>query len=122
MSKTKKESKKTLPKDEVVVEKEPKDVKSQLTAFVEKSHTIISKYLLLFAVATSSITVIGALLLSQHYINPTRDEQVYTDGQSQVNYRQIDQEKLQTLENSLEETSVTVEPEFVPNRRNPFSE
>lgn len=121
-AKEKKTTKEKEVAENLVVEKDKKDLKAQLLTYTEKTHDVISKYLLLFAVAISSFTIIGALLLSQHYINPERDEQIYNDGESQISFKEIDKDKLKTLEDSLEDTSVEVETEFVPNRKNPFSE
>lgn len=116
------DSKKSHTTKEVVVEKDSQDIKAQFVTLVENTHSLISRYLLLFAVATSSLTVIIALLISQHYINPVRDEQVYTEGTSQTSFKEIDKEKLKTLEESLDNTNLEVETDFVPNRNNPFSE
>lgn len=103
-------------------EKEKQDLKTQLADLGEKSQKFFNKYLLLVAMATSSLTVIAAILIAQSYINPVRDENIYIEGESQISFKQIDQEKLDTLRDSLDSSRVNVETDFVPNRNNPFSE
>lgn len=115
-------NKKNTPEDIVSIDNKDTDLKSQFTSVIEKSHSFISKYILLFTVTVSSLTIIIALLISQHYINPVRDEQVYNEGEAQISFKEINQDKLKTLQESLETSNVEVGTDFVPDRTNPFAE
>jgi hypothetical protein len=88
---------------------------SKITSFASRR-----KFLTVFIIASAA--VLAALLKSQAYINPTRNEARYEEEKLKINYSTIDQEIVSKLSKTQEDKNIEVDPQLVPNRSNPFSE
>ena len=78
------------------------------------------RFLLIFLIA--SCAVMFALLQTRTYLNPSRDEDVYTELKTGVNYSEIDNDVVEKLQSTQDDEDIQVDANFVPNRSNPFSE
>lgn len=102
--------------------KQKKSTKTLLLVYVNglvgfvRAHGI----LIMFLIAGGAIGF--ALLRSQAYLNPPRDEAKYQELSAGVNYSKIDYTLVKKLESALNDTDVTVTQKLAPNRNNPFSE
>lgn len=99
-----------------------KDPQAQAVETLEKVYVFINRYILLFVILLSSGTIIGAILFTQRFLDPKRDETAYLEQSSSIIYQEIDKEKLKTLEESLDNSSVDVPTDYTPGRSNPFVE
>ena len=63
-----------------------------------------------------------SLLQTRTYLNPTRDESLYTELSTGINYNGIDEEIVEKLKSTQNDQEVLVEADLVPNRNNPFNE
>ena len=120
MSKTAKKTNKSKSDDSF--KRTPKELRLQFTSVAEKPYSFINRHMLLVSIILTALILILLLLIIQKNTSPTRNDTAYTDGLSGIGYKEIDKEKLKTLEESLESSSVEVQTNFVPNRSNPFSE
>lgn len=96
--------------------------KQELVAILNKTSIFMSKYRLLIIFLISSLAVLTALLQTNSLLNPVRNETRYSEGIQGIKYTTIDQEIVDKLENSLNDKDITVNPQLVPDRNNPFTE
>lgn len=73
-------------------------------------------------VVVAGVAIGFSLLRSRAYLNPTRNENHYSDVTGSTNVSSIDVKLVNKLEAALGDTDVTVNPALAPNRSNPFSE
>lgn len=69
-----------------------------------------------------SAVLIFALLQSRTYLNPERNEARYEEERLKINYATIDEEVVNEIKATLDDKNITVDSNFVPDRRNPFAE
>lgn len=102
--------------------KQKKPTKTLLLAYVSGLVKVVKAHgvLIMFLVAGGAIGF--ALLRSQNYLNPPRDEAKYQELSAGVSYSKIDYTLVKKLESALSDTDVTVTQNLAPNRNNPFSE
>jgi hypothetical protein len=101
------------------------DLKTQLSAFVKKFEAItsfVARHTVLVFFMIASLAILAALLQSRSYLDPARDEQIYSEGVSGIQYKTIDEETLDALLASEQDEQIEVNPALVPGRDNPFAE
>lgn len=87
----------------------------QSVGFISKHRTVIM-------VIVASAAVIAAIMQTQNYLNPARNELKYTELKSSVTTKSINQEILTKLQATQEDKTESVDSNFVPDRKNPFTE
>ncbi len=71
----------------------------------------------------SGVSVMIALLQTGLYLNPARNDTKFNEEKLKINYSTIDQEVVDKLRDSSQQSaSFEIDPQFVPNRSNPFAE
>lgn len=101
------------------------DLKGQLNTLAkryEKITSFFASHAVFLFIIIASLAILAALLQSRSYLYPTRDEQKYTEGISEINYKSIDEEALKQLAESDNDPVIEVNPALVPDRNNPFAE
>jgi hypothetical protein len=76
---------------------------------------------------TVVFTIVGAaiafaLLQTRAYLNPTRNEDRYREGQAKLNFKSIDYTVVEKLQATQDDEKQTVEKNLDEGRTNPFSE
>lgn len=101
------------------------DLSASLTKLSTSSKAILhflSKHRILLVIAISSAAIMLALFETRSYLDPTRDEAVYTELSTGINYSGIDEDIVEKLKTTQEDEEIIVDTNFVPDRNNPFSE
>ncbi len=115
-----------MKKKDKSIKKSPRVKKINTSLDLKKNsrqfQTFLNKHNFLVLVLFSGLMLTIAITVSQKYLKPIRDENAYNKGLSEIIIKQIDQQKLQELTNSLDDTKIDVGPNFVPDRDNPFAE
>jgi hypothetical protein len=88
---------------------------SDLIAYITKHRTVI----IIFVASTA---IIAALMQTQSYLNPARNEDKYNENKSSITTKTIDEEKLEKLQAIQQDKIESVDSSFVPDRSNPFVE
>jgi hypothetical protein len=70
----------------------------------------------------SSIAIVLALMQTRSYLNPTRDEAIYTELSAEINYKGIDESIVKKLQSTQGDEEIQVDAILVPDRNNPFNE
>lgn len=102
--------------------KQKKPTIALLLVYVKKLIKMVRAHgiFIMFLIAGGAIGF--ALLRSQAYLNPPRDEAKYQELSAGVSYSKIDYTLVNKLQAALKDTDVTVTQNLAPNRNNPFSE
>jgi len=95
---------------------------SRVTASSKEIIHFMTKHRILFVFIISSLAIMLSLLQTRTYLNPTRDESLYTELSTGINYNGIDEEIVEKLKSTQNDQEVLVEADLVPNRNNPFNE
>jgi hypothetical protein len=102
---------------------------SNLKSLLEKSEnkgsdliSYISKHRTVIIVFVACIAILAALMQTQSYLNPVRNEDKYTEVKSSISAKKIDEEKLEKLQTTEQDGDTSVDSNFVPDRSNPFTE
>jgi len=82
----------------------------------------LTKHRILLVFTISSIAIMLSLLQTRTYLNPTRDENVYTELSTGINYNGIDEDIVEKLRSTQNDQEIQVDANLVPNRNNPFNE
>ena len=82
----------------------------------------LSKHRALLIIVISSVAVIFALSQTREYLNPSRNEDIYTELSAGINYRGIDQDIVEKLQSTQSDQDIQVDANLVPDRSNPFNE
>lgn len=82
----------------------------------------ISKHRTVILVLVACIAILAALMQTQSYLNPKRNEDKYTEIKSSISAKKIDDEKLEKLQTTQQDKTESVDSNFVPDRSNPFTE
>jgi cell division protein YceG involved in septum cleavage len=99
-----------------------KNIFSNAQSSGAKSIDFISRHRTVIVILVVCFAVIAALLQTQSYLNPTRNEDKYTEVITSVNPKKIDQEIVAKLEETQNDQNSSVDSSFVPDRNNPFAE
>ena len=102
---------------------------SDVKEIIEKSENTglravgyVSKHRTVIIVVVICAAVLAAIVQTQSYLNPTRNEAKYTELKSSFNTKSIDNETLEKLQATQSDKTETVDSNFVPDRNNPFTE
>lgn len=101
------------------------DTKKSTDNLMKQSEAIVAfvtKHRIVIVFALAGAAILAALIQSNSYLNPPRNEAIYQDGVLLINYSQIDQEVVEKLRSSQNFTDIEIISDFVPNRDNPFVE
>lgn len=82
----------------------------------------LGKHRILIVIIISSAAIVFALFETRSYLNPGRDESIYTELSTGINYSGIDQDTVEKLRSTQNDQEILVDSNFVPDRNNPFSE
>jgi uncharacterized membrane protein affecting hemolysin expression len=88
---------------------------SRVLNFISKHRTVIVIF-----IACSA--VILAVLQTQNYLNPDRNEDKYLETKSSLTIRELDQSIIEKLEKTQSDIENTADSNFVTDRTNPFAE
>ena len=111
-----------MKKKSKAVKKQHVSLKEQLTHAVKSTQAKLTGHgvFIMFVIAGAAIGF--ALYRSSTYLNPNRNENHYQEVSANNSYSKIDYTLVDKLQDALNDTDVTVNPELAPNRSNPFSE
>lgn len=84
-------------------------------AYITKHRTVI-------IVFVASTAILAALIQTQSYLNPARNEDKYTEIKATISAKKIDKTKLEKLQTTQQDKAESVDSNFVPDRSNPFTE
>jgi fumarate reductase subunit C len=98
--------------------KELDKIKNSSTKYID----FIYKNQVFIVLVVCSAVLIFALLQSRTYLNPERNEVRYEEERLKINYSTIDEEIVNEIRATLDDKNITVDSNFVPDRRNPFAE
>ena len=82
----------------------------------------MSRYRVIVTVSVACGAILFAVFQTQGFLDPSRDENAYTEKKAQVNVQNLDSETVKKLESTQQDKSESVEPDFDPDRNNPFAE
>lgn len=82
----------------------------------------VSRHRVVITIFVISSAVLVAVMQTQSYLNPERNEDKYLEIKSTISTRQIDQETVEKLRKTQTDLVNTAESNFVDDRTNPFAE
>lgn len=94
----------------------------KITQSLESFIQFVTKHRFVFVFFIASSAVIAALLQSNSFLNPPRNESLYQEEKALINYSKINQEVVEKLRATQEDEDFEINPIFVPDRTNPFIE
>jgi hypothetical protein len=97
-------------------------MKTNVQIYVVKIAKIISGHRTFIIIMVACAAVFAALYQSRTYLNPSRNEQLYTEKVSSVNPKTFDQETLNKLRQTQSDPTEEVDSNYSPDRNNPFIE
>ncbi len=87
-----------------------------------KALEVASKHRIILMFLVVGIAVSFALIKTRSFIDIPRNEAKYSEEKLKIHYNGIDQQTLNDFKSSQQDTTIEVNPQFEPNRSNPFSE
>jgi len=102
-----------------------KDMKDSLQKAKKLSIRLLdvaSRHRVILMAILVGIAVSFALVKTRSFIDIPRNEAKFTDEKLKIHYDSIDQQTLNDFKSAQQDTNVQVNPQFEPNRSNPFSE
>ena len=100
-------------------------LKAQLSSIYERG-MVLSRYFMKYKytviIIVACLAVLATLSMANGFTDPARNEERYTEGTLQIRSTSVDQEKIDEISATLADPTVEVDPNFVPNRNNPFAE
>ena len=95
---------------------------SKFTAVSKQTLHFMTKHRTLIVFLVSSVAIMLSLLQTRTYLNPARNEAVYTELSAGINYKGIDEDVVKKLQSTQSDQEIQVNANLVPDRSNPFSE
>ena len=80
----------------------------------------VHRFVLLFIILGAAL--VFALLETRRYIDIPRNETLYQEEITKINYKRIDKELLDSFDDARNDQAVEVDTQFTPDRTNPFTE
>lgn len=102
-----------------------RDAKNTLESFKKLSTKLIdtaSRHRVILMILLVGAAVSFALIKTRSFIDVPRNEAKYSEEKLKIRYSGIDQQTLQDFTSAQQDKAVEVNPQFEPNRSNPFSE
>jgi Tfp pilus assembly protein PilO len=82
----------------------------------------ISRHRTVIIILVASSAIILAVFQAQSYLNPERNEEKYTEIRSSISTKEIDEEILSKLKETLSDAENTADLNLAQDRTNPFAE
>ncbi len=95
---------------------------SKVTAASKELLKFMSTHRILIVFLVSSVAIMLALVQTRSYLNPSRDEAIYIELSTGINYNGIDDVIVKKLQSTQNDKEIQVNANLVPDRSNPFNE
>ena len=102
--------------------KDLNNILPKLNVYLNKSIAFISKHRIVLTVVIACGAILASVMQAQGYLNPTRNEELYTEQKSSSNIKTIDEDIVKKLEETQTDEDIFVDSNFVEDRTNPFNE
>lgn len=102
-----------------------KDMKTSIEQLKKRAVTVLSlasQHRLIVMLFVIGVAVSFALIKTRSFIDIPRNETKYSEEKLKIHFESIDQQTLNEFKSAEQDRSVEVNPQFNPNRSDPFSE
>ena len=100
----------------------PSNLLPKLSLYLNGTVAFISKHRVVLTVLIACGAILASVMQAQGFLNPLRNETLYTEQKATSNTKTIDEEIVKKLSKTQTDESISVDSNFVPDRNNPFNE
>jgi hypothetical protein len=90
--------------------------------YLAKAIAFISKHRVVITVIVACSAILASVMQAQGFLNPVRNETLYTEQKASSSTKTIDEEIVKKLSETQTGEDISVDSDFVPDRNNPFNE
>lgn len=102
--------------------KDLNNIVPKLNVYLSKSIAFVSAHRVVLTAVIASGAIFASVVQAQGYLNPTRNENLYTEQKATSNTKTINEELVKKLTETQTDAGISVDSDFVPDRNNPFNE
>lgn len=102
--------------------KELNNILPKVKEYLARSISFVSMHRVVITVVVACSAILASVIQAQGFLNPVRNETLYTEQKASSNTKTIDEEVVRKLSETQTGENISVDSNFVPDRNNPFNE